>query len=158
MKRKTPFLVLAGILLVADQLTKALVASRIFQGQVVPVIPGFFNLVHVRNRGAILGFLSASDSPWVRAGLLAASLAALAFVLVFFVKTPAGDKGTLTALSLILAGALGNQVSRLSPGYVVDFLDLHIGRAHWPYFNAADSCITIGAVWLIVIFLFKRRT
>lgn len=158
MKRKAPFLVLSGVLLIADQLTKVLIEGRIFQGQVVTVIPGFFNLVHVRNRGAILGFLSGSGSPWVRAGLLIASLAALAFVLYFFIKTPSSERGTLTGLSLILAGALGNQVSRLWPGYVVDFLDLHVGRAHWPFFNVADSCITVGAVWLIFIFLFKRRT
>ncbi len=156
MKRKIPYLALAGALLALDQLSKLLVEARIDQGQTVTVIPGFFNLVHVRNRGAIFGFLSGSGSPWVRVGLLTASLAALAFVLVYFFKTPATEKGALAGLTLILTGALGNQASRLWPGYVVDFLDLHIGKAHWPFFNVADSCITIGAVGLILIFVFKR--
>ncbi|MBN2199544.1 MAG: signal peptidase II [Candidatus Aminicenantes bacterium] len=157
MKPKFFFLALAGVLFAADQLSKGWVEARLFEGQALTVIPGFFNIVHVRNRGAIFGFLSGSGDPWVRAGLLAAALAALAFVLYYFFKTPASEKGTLAGLMLILAGALGNQISRFRFGYVVDFLDVHVGNAHWPSFNVADSCITIGAVWLIASFLFRRR-
>ncbi len=157
MKGKRLFLCLCGVLVAVDQLTKHMIERKIFQGQSVTVIPGFFNLVHVRNRGAIFGFLSSSSGPWVRVGLLAASLAALVFILYFFVKTPSADIGTLAALTLILTGAVGNQASRLFKGYVVDFIDLHIRNAHWPFFNVADSCITIGAVWLALLFLFKRR-
>jgi len=158
MRTKVPYLILAGVLLALDQASKTLIEGRIFQGQTVAVIPGFFNLVHARNRGAIFGFLSGSSAPWIRIGLLAASLAALAFVIYYFFKTPASEKGTLTGLALILTGALGNQISRLHSGYVVDFLDFYIGNAHWPSFNVADSCITIGAVWLLTAFLFKRRS
>ena len=158
MRRKAPYLILAGLLVAADQVTKFLVAARIFQGQTVTVIPGFFNLVHVHNRGAIFGLLSQSVNPWVRRGLLAASLAALVFVIYYFARTPAAEKGVLVGLTLILSGALGNQVNRLWPGYVVDFLDLHIGGAHWPFFNVADSCITIGGVWLLITFVFRRRS
>ncbi len=158
MKRKVPYLILAGSLIVIDQVTKLLVQARIFQGQTVTVIPGFFNLVNVHNRGAIFGFLSQSVDPWVRRGLLAASVAALVFVIYYFFRTSVADRGALTGLTLILAGALGNQVSRLWQGYVVDFLDLHIGKAHWPFFNVADSCLTIGAVWLLATFVFRRRS
>jgi signal peptidase II len=60
------------------------------------------------------------------------------------------------ALSLILAGALGNLIDRVFRGHVIDFLDFHIGRHHWPFFNVADSCISIGACLLIFVF-FRRK-
>jgi signal peptidase II len=79
----------------------------------------------------------------------------LGLVAYYFVKTPASDGRVKLALTLILAGALGNLVDRLARGYVVDFLDFYVGRWHWPFFNVADSCITIGAL-LLVIFLVIR--
>lgn len=157
MKRKIPFLVLMAALLAADQISKNLVERFITPGSVVTVIPGFFNLRHVRNNGAIFGFLSGNSRPWVFGGLLVASLAALAFVLFFFFKMPAGEKWTLTGLTLIMVGALGNQIDRVFKGYVVDFVDWHIRDAHWPFFNVADSCITVGAILLLILFVFKRR-
>ncbi len=62
------------------------------------------------------------------------------------------------SLSLILAGALGNLIDRVFRGYVIDFVDCYIKKWHWPFFNVADSCITIGALFLIYIFLFKKGT
>jgi signal peptidase II len=75
----------------------------------------------------------------------------------YFVKTPAADRLMKVALSLVLAGALGNHLDRIFRGHVVDFLDFYIGRAHWPFFNVADSCITVGAGLLIFIFFFRRN-
>jgi signal peptidase II len=157
MKRKIPYFILVGFLLAADQATKLLIEGHVAQGRVITVIPGFFNLRHVRNDGAIFGFLSGSGNRWLSGGLLAATLVALAFVLAYFFKTPAAEKGILVGLTLIATGALGNLADRVLKGYVVDFVDWHIGDAHWPFFNIADSCITVGAVLLLAIFIFKRR-
>jgi signal peptidase II len=157
MKRKIPYFILIGFLLVADQVTKSLIERHVARGGLVTVIPGFFNLRHVRNDGAIFGFLAGGGRSWVSIGLLVATLIALAFVLVYFFKAPAGEKGVLLGLTLIATGALGNLIDRVLKGYVVDFVDWHIKDAHWPFFNVADSCITVGAVLLLILFVFKRR-
>ena len=120
------------------------------------VLPGFANLTHVQNRGAIFGFLSQSNSPLMRVILFSASLIALVLIVYYFLKASPQDKALKVALSLILAGALGNQIDRIIRGYVIDFLDLYIKNWHWPTFNVADSCISIGAVFLILVFFFKK--
>lgn len=147
-------IVLVGL----DQLTKVLVVKTMFLFQRVEVIPGFFNLTRIHNRGVIFGAFSNLDQPAGRIILAVASLLALAVVFIFYLKTPVTEKMIKLSFSLILAGALGNLLDRLSRGYVVDFLDFHIGRHHWPYFNLADSFITIGGL-LLIIFLFipERR-
>lgn len=156
MKKNTPYFLLVLGLVVVDQVTKAIVARTVTLYQSVPVIPGFFNITRIHNKGAIFGTFSQTTNPYVFALLTAASLAALGFVVYYFFKTPATDTLMKIALTLIMAGALGNQFDRLVRGHVIDFLDLYIGKAHWPFFNAADSCITIGACLMLVI-LFRRK-
>ena len=156
MRKNLPYLALILGLAVVDQVTKAAVAGAIDLYRVVPVIPGFFNITRIHNSGAIFGILSGSGKLPVFILLTGASLFALGFVLRFFVKTPASDRLTKVALSLILAGALGNLTDRILRGYVIDFLDFHVGRHHWPFFNVADSCITVGALLLVLIF-FRRK-
>jgi signal peptidase II len=85
------------------------------------------------------------------------SLAALALVVYYFFKTPPDEKLMKISLSFILGGALGNLADRIFRGYVVDFMDFYVKKWHWPSFNVADSCITIGAILLIFLFFFKRR-
>ncbi len=145
--------VCAAVVLAAaalDQVTKSLVVRSVPLYQSVPVVPGFMNLTHVRNRGAIFGFFSHTGSPLVRVALIAAALAALTLVIVYFLKTPASDVLMKLALALILAGALGNQLDRTFRGYVVDFVDLYVRDWHWFFFNLADACITTGAGLLLV--------
>ncbi len=156
MKANGPYLLAAGALVVLDQVTKNLVARAVPLYDSVPVIRGFFNITRIHNKGAIFGTFSQTGSRPVFALLTAASLAALAFVVYYFFKTPASDKLMKVALALIMAGAFGNQFDRLVRGYVVDFLDFYIGTAHWPFFNVADSCITIGAGLMLVV-LFRRK-
>ena len=81
----------------------------------------------------------------------------MVLVVYYFLKTPASQKAMKFALSLILAGALGNFIDRFFRGYVVDFLEFHVRGFYWPTFNVADSCISIGAV-LLVFYLFTRRS
>jgi signal peptidase II len=156
MRKNLPYFALIVILLGLDQASKWLVARTIPLYGSRKVIPGFFNLTHVRNKGAIFGFFSNPANTTAFLALTAASLAAMALVVFYFIKTPAGERGTKLSLSLILAGALGNLIDRVGRGYVIDFLDLHVRSRHWPFFNVADSCITIGAILLLVMFLVRR--
>jgi len=156
MKNNAPYFLLTIALVALDQATKHIIARTVDLYESVPVIPGFFNITRVHNKGAIFGTFSRANNKLVFALLTAASLAALALVVYYFFKTPAGDKLMKVALTLITAGALGNQFDRLMRGHVIDFLDFYVGRAHWPFFNAADSCITIGACLMLVI-LFRRK-
>lgn len=156
MKKNMPYFLFAAALVVLDQVTKGIVAGKVTLYESVPVIRGFFNITRIHNKGAIFGTFSQTNNTFVFALLTAASLAALALVVYFFFKTPASDKLMKVSLTLIMAGALGNQFDRLVRGHVIDFLDFYVGQAHWPFFNAADSCITIGAC-LMLVTLFRRK-
>lgn len=153
-QRIYPVIILA--LLSIDQLTKALIARGIPFQSSRSVIPGFFNLTHIRNRGAIFGFFSHFESRVLFIFLTLVSLVALGLVIYYFFKTPSSQRFMKISLSVILAGALGNLIDRVFRGYVIDFLDFHIKSWHWPSFNVADACITIGALLLIFILVFKR--
>ncbi len=156
MKKNLIYYDLILLMIILDQVTKWLVARTITLYGSLTVVPGFFNITHIHNKGAIFGAFSRTGNRWVFLVLTAASLVALGLVIYYFVKTPASERGMKLALSLILAGALGNLLDRVFRGYVIDFLDFYIGRAHWPFFNVADSCITVGALLLLFFFL-KRK-
>ncbi len=143
---KVKFLALvAGGVLVLDQVTKALVLEHLPLGASRSVIAGFFDLTHVHNPGGAFGFL-ATMSPQVRAAVfIAASLLAAGLILWFFLQTPSHQRLHAFGLALIFGGALGNLVDRVRFGVVIDFLDLYIGEMHWPAFNVADSAITVGS-------------
>jgi signal peptidase II len=148
-------LIILGVLL-TDQLTKIIVSQNVSPYTNIAIIPGFFNLTHIHNRGAIFGFFSQSESPFVSILLTIASLTALSFVIYYFLKTPPTEKTMKISLSLILGGALGNLVDRVFKGYVVDFADFYIKQWHWPAFNVADASITVGALCLIFVLLKGR--
>ena len=142
--------------LALDQLSKYLVAKSLSLYQVVPVIPGFFNLTRVHNRGAIFGFLGNSGQPLALIFLNVGALLAFAVVAYYFLKTPPEMTMTKLSFALIISGAMGNILDRIFRGYVIDFLDFYIGRYHWPFFNLADSCITVGAI-LLIFNLFRSQ-
>ena len=150
------YLLLALVIFLLDQASKALVARTLAVGELRRVIPGFFNLTHTRNPGAAFGLLSNSDSPWTVAFLILVSVAALALVGSLLWRGPARLAGV--GLGLILGGALGNLFDRLQAGSVVDFLDFHVGGYHWPAFNLADSAIVVGAAALLAEVLRSRRS
>jgi signal peptidase II len=156
MKKGYFFYWLIALLVLLDQGAKWVISKHVALYSNLKIIPGFFNITQIHNKGAIFGAFSQPDKPAVFILLTAASLAALAFVVYYFIKTPASEWGLKLALSLILAGALGNLLDRLFRGYVIDFLDFYIKNRHWPFFNVADSCITIGAFLLLVFFLIRR--
>lgn len=157
MKRENYFFLLVVMLIAAsDQITKFLVVKNMDLYETKTIIPGFFNLTLVHNRGAIFGAFASSGSNAVFFFLTMSSLVALAVIAYLFLKTPGHERLMKMALSLVLGGAIGNLTDRLSRGFVVDFLDFHIGSAHWPFFNLADLAITIG-VLLIIWNLFRRK-
>jgi signal peptidase II len=151
-----PYFLLVAALMALDQAAKAIVSRTVELYESRPVIPGFFNLTRIHNRGAIFGAFNQSNNQTVFIALTAASLLALGLVIFYFFRTPASDRLMKVSLSLILAGALGNLADRFIRGYVIDFLDVYVRNAHWPFFNVADSCITIGALLMVVIF-FRRK-
>ncbi len=158
MKRKIPYVGLLAACIILDQITKALVQAKMLYLSSVTVIPGFANLTYIRNKGAIFGFFDGGASSSLKLILITSgSLIALACVVYYFVATSAAEKLTLTGLTLIMSGALGNLADRFLKGSVTDFIDLHIKSWHWPFFNVADSCISIGAVLLLATLFFRRK-
>jgi len=144
---------LAFLVLVLDQITKWWVLTDLMNPpRVIEVLP-FANLILVWNRGVSFGlFNTQSDyGPWILAAL---ALAVSAVLAIWLFRGPERMVGW--GIGLILGGALGNVIDRLVHGAVVDFVDLHLGGAHWPAFNVADSAITVGAALLILDSLFHR--
>ena len=143
--------------IVLDQISKWAVIRSLKVHESVPVITGFFNLVHVRNRGMALGFMNRSDIDLAFYFLVAASLGAVVLLLIWFFRLKEGDIRLQLGLSLILGGALGNLIDRLRYGEVIDFLDFYLGPYHWPAFNIADSAITAGTFLVALSLIFQRK-
>ena len=148
------WLALALIVLIADQFTKVLILGYYQLGDATYVAP-FFNVVRAHNTGAAFSFLHAA-SGWQRWLFTGIAVAAVLFIL-WLLRSHGGQKLFCFALAMILGGAVGNLVDRLLHGYVVDFLDFHLGGAHFPAFNIADTAITIGAACLILDELLRVR-
>ncbi|NLW81165.1 MAG: signal peptidase II [Desulfovibrionales bacterium] len=147
-----------AVVFALDQLTKAWIQQTIpVWEKGFSVIPGFFDIVHILNRGAAFGFLNRTDIDWQRPFFIAVSI--LAMGLIAALARSKDDDGPfyVYGLGLILGGALGNLLDRIRLGVVVDFLDFYVGGWHWPAFNVADMGITVGAAALLVSFYQQRR-
>jgi signal peptidase II len=125
-------------LYILDQLTKWATLAYIPLHHEIPIIPGFFNLVHVTNTGSAFGLMRGWFNFHVVFGTI---MAVVMFVLLFRKST---DQLTRFASALILSGIFGNITDRIIHGHVIDFLDFYVGRHHWPAFNVADSAIVIA--------------
>ena len=156
MKKKYFLIVIPSLsLLLLDQITKWVVLRTLDIHQSVTVVSGFFNLVHVRNRGMAFGFLNRPGSDLSFYFLVFATVAAILVLVFWAIKLKQEEYRMLPGLSLILGGALGNLVDRVRLHEVIDFLDFHIGHYHWPAFNVADSAITVGTIWVALILIFR---
>ena len=150
-----PWLGLALILLIADQITKTLILGAYRLGDAT-YITSFFNIVRVHNTGAAFSFLAAA-SGWQRWFFTGIGVAAALFIL-WMLRSHAGQRLFSFALACILGGAVGNVVDRLMHGYVVDFLQVHWdNRWYFPAFNLADAAITVGAACLILDEILRVR-
>lgn len=141
LRAMTPWLGLALVLAVLDQLTKLLVLNSMHYGQVIPVT-GFFDLVLVFNPGAAFSFL-ADHSGWQRWFFVGLAVLICGWLLAMMYQHR-HERALPFAFALIIGGAIGNVVDRLVHGAVVDFLYFHAGGYGWPAFNLADSAITVG--------------
>lgn len=154
--RIMPWLALALIGVLLDQLTKLLVLRRFTLGERLTIIEGWFDLTLVYNTGAAFSFL-ASGGGWQRWFFV--GVAVFASVAILWMLARHGQQRLFgLSLSLILSGAIGNVIDRLAYGKVVDFILVHWQeRWFFPAFNVADSAITIGAVLLILDELLRVR-
>jgi len=142
-------LLVIGGLVALDQLTKRLVRLEIPLHDSVTVIPGFLNLVHVRNTGAAFGFLNAVDFPYKTAVVALVATAALMGIALYAARLSSHERLARIGLALILGGAVGNLLDRLMLGSVVDFVDAVIGGWHFWAFNVADAAITFGVAAML---------
>jgi signal peptidase II len=149
-----PWLALALLILIADQITKVMILGAYQLGDTT-YVTNFFNIVRAHNTGAAFSFL-ASASGWQRWFFTAIGVGAALFI-IYLLRAHPGQKLFSFALACILGGAIGNVIDRLLHGYVVDFLDFHYAGWHFPAFNIADSAITIGAVCLVLDELLRVR-
>jgi signal peptidase II len=140
------WLAIATVIIVADQITKALITKHFAFGENLP-LTSFFNVVVAYNTGAAFSFL-ADAGGWQRWFFALVAILASGIIL-FFLRKHRDEPRFCFALSLILGGALGNLIDRILLGHVIDFLDFHAVGYHWPAFNVADSAISIGALILI---------
>jgi signal peptidase II len=147
----------AGLVMVLDQLTKLLVIHVLRPYESIVVIPGFFDLVHVRNRGIAFGLLNHLGAIWSSIVLSAITAAAVILLILWFTRLREDDRRIAFGLSLIIGGAVGNLIDRIRLGEVVDFLDFYVGSFHWPAFNVADSAVTIGTFWVALNMIFQHR-
>ncbi len=166
--RRSWFL-LSGLVVLVDQLSKLAVHAWLPGKGAVPVIPGFLNLAYSRNPGGLFGAFGSWGAPSRTLLLTVLPVLAIGLIGVFLARVSLRDRAVLSGFALILGGAVGNLIDRLTRGEVVDFLDVYasssslarwfhnrFGTAHWPTFNLADSAIVTG-VCLLTLDAFRSR-
>lgn len=139
-QRLLPYFTLAIFTLFIDQLTKIIVKQYLGPFNAVRVLP-FFNIIYVENTGSAFGLFKELGSSF----FIIISLIVIAIVILFILK----EKNNKLGYALILGGAVGNLLDRIQYGYVIDFLEFHVGGYYWPIFNIADSALTIGVFILL---------
>ena len=150
------FLILLA-LLGLDQLTKQLIVSSMQMYETHQIIPGFFNLVYVTNKGAAFSMLASVDSPWRHYFFVSVNADAFVGLSIAAWKMAGQHLLYRVSFAFIAAGAVGNLIDRLRYGAVVDFLDFYIADYHWPAFNIADSSICIGVAVLFVLNIIEMK-
>lgn len=149
-RRRMPEVWIAATIVVLDQATKVLVKSQLPLHESVTVIPGFFDLTHVRNTGAAFGMLNNMDFAYKPAVMVIVALVALGAVASYALTLPAAQRIARYGLALILGGAVGNLIDRATMGFVVDFVDVYWRGVHFWAFNVADSAITVGVALMLL--------
>lgn len=141
------------LIVVLDQLTKFIVHSTMNLYDSIQVVPYLLNFTYIRNEGIAFGiYFEGAETIFIALPIL------ITIYLFYLLKSEEfQDKFSQIGLFLIIAGAVGNIIDRIFRGYVVDFIDIYVFNYHWPAFNIADSCISIGFVILIFNILFLNK-
>ena len=147
-------LVVAAILLVADQVSKWVILEHVMVPPRIIEVTGFFNLVMVWNKGVSFGMFG--DGGEVGRWLLTALAVAICAFLVHWLRQLDRWMPVL-AIGMVIGGAVGNVIDRIRFGAVADFLDVHAMGYHWPAFNVADSGIVVGVAILLIDQFFGPR-
>ena len=147
---RTHEVALIGAIVVIDQLTKFLVRATIPLYAKRVIIPDVLDVTHVQNTGAAFGLLNAADFPYKSAVMIGIATLALVAISIYARQLGAHERLSRYGLALILGGAFGNLIDRAIAGYVVDFVDVYWGEAHFWAFNVADAAITIGAILVLL--------
>lgn len=150
---RAAYLAITVATIILDLLTKGWILRNFAIYDRREVIPGLFNLVHVRNTGAAFG-LGADAGNIVPMLLTAGAIFVFVFVAIYSYRTPLNERVLQIALHLVMGGAIGNLIDRFRFGSVVDFLDVYVTiggqERHWPAFNVADSAICIGIALMLI--------
>jgi signal peptidase II len=157
LQAKAPYLLVSLAVLLLDQWSKWLVEMHLGPHAHFEVIPGMLDLIHVQNTGVAFGLFASHGDTFRTLLLLGLGLVALSFVGYYFWLVPKRDRILLSALALVLGGAIGNLIDRLAQGGVTDFIDFYVGTWHWHTFNVADSAISVGIGLMILSAFFDRR-
>ncbi len=134
--------IISSLVVLLDYITKKTIVSKVVLYERINVLP-FLNIVHVENKGAAFSLLSNLGNNY----FIAISIIAICVIIFYLSQLPKWLE--LFSLSMIVGGAIGNLIDRLRIGKVIDFIDVFVGRWHWPAFNIADSALTVG----IILFL-----
>ena len=147
-------LFITALIITADQISKSLVKSTMTLYDVIPVIPGFFQLNYITNKGMAFGI----NLPVGISFFSGISLIITCFLVWILWCERKNNLLMRISLASILGGAIGNLIDRILFGEVVDFFDFMIGDFHWYIFNIADSAVTVGIILMLFYsFLFKPK-
>lgn len=142
MKKKVLLAIVPSIVILLDYFTKQLIVSNFSLTDSYALLP-FLKIVHVQNAGAAFGIFKYLGNNV----FIFFSIVAIICILIYKSKLQVGLE--FFSLSLILGGAIGNLIDRLTKGKVIDFIDVFVGKWHWPAFNIADSALTVGMILFI---------
>ncbi len=144
-------LLIAGLTLAADQVTKYLVVTNLKLYETwspIPALAGWLDIHYVTNTGAAFGLFQNVG------GILALPAVLVSLVILFYYRQVAGESWLIRlSMGLVLGGAIGNLIDRIRLGHVIDFIDPHI----WPVFNLADSAVVCGVAILAFVLLRQER-
>jgi signal peptidase II len=155
--RRPLFVSVVGVVVILDQVVKALVRPRLELHESITVISGFFSLTRVHNTGAAFGLMNNIDFPLKAAVLALLQTAALIGLTVYVAMLAPHQRLTRLGLSFVIGGAIGNLIDRVIYGYVLDFFDFYRGGWHFWAFNVADAAINIGVALMILDMLGAGR-
>jgi len=146
--KKNKFIIISVtvlVIVILDQITKFIVSRSLSLHESLPLLKNILHFTYIHNTGAGFGIMKNMNSL-----LIWVSIAVIGGIVYYLDKVPE-EKVPMFGFGLVLGGAFGNLIDRIFLGHVIDFIDFRI----WPAFNVADSCITIGAI-LLIIYYWKK--